>query len=430
MQREHTMARAPHLRSRAVNRALLVLILSVVIFCMVRALIPHRTLGDLRVYRAEGMAMRNGIDIYGHLTGVRGVATYPTFAALVFVILTPVPIGPLQVLSIIGNVVVLLYVCRASCHLVGVRGRRAVAPACVLAAVALWSEPVFTTIAYGQINLVLLALILWDFTLPEDSRLRGIGTGLAAAMKVTPGILIVYLLITRRLRAAVTAMITFAASLAVSAVADIHGTWSYWTRYLFDVHRTGRLENAVNQSVRGMLVRADHSRHTRPTELGLVLVVLAVGLLCAWVAHRTLGDEWGLPACAVTGLLVSPISWSHHWVWCIPIATLLWFRARVWLIPTVATFCSYAVLAVPHVRSKELHFTALQIALSGWYVLFGLGFLALTAWRVHCRRSVEQAPAWITAADRTASAPLIIAGATSREPPRTGVAALGPQPRR
>jgi len=84
----------------------------------------------------------------------------------------------------------------------------------------------------------------------------------------------------------------------------------------------------------------------------------------------------------VTGLLTSPISWTHHWVWCIPVATLLWFRARVWLIPTVAIFWSYTVWLVPHGRPKELHFTALQIALSGSYVFFGLAFLALTAWRV------------------------------------------------
>ncbi|MDQ2748218.1 MAG: glycosyltransferase 87 family protein [Actinomycetota bacterium] len=372
------------MRSSVQNRALLALMLSVLVFCVLRALIPHRALGDLRVYRAEGMAMRNNMNLYAHLAGVHGAATYPTFAALIFVILTPFPIAPLQVLSIVSNLLILLYVCRASCHLVGIHGRQALVPSCVLAAGALWSEPVFTTFAYGQINLVLLALIIWDFTLAQDSRLRGVGTGLAAAMKVTPAILILYLLITRRFRAAVTAGCTFGASLVVSAVANPQGTWSYWTKYLFDLHRTGRLENAVNQSVRGMLVRVDHTRHTGPTELGLVLVVLVLGFICAWAAYRTLGEEWGLPACAVTGLLVSPISWSHHWVWCIPIAALLWFRARAWLFPTVAIFSSYVVLAVPHVRPKDLHFTTVQIALSGWYVLFGLGFLALTAWRVLC----------------------------------------------
>jgi alpha-1,2-mannosyltransferase len=61
---------------------------------------------------------------------------------------------------------------------------------CVLAAVALWTEPVTTTIWYGQINLLLLALVLWDFNLPADSRRRGIGVGLAAGLKVTPAIVI------------------------------------------------------------------------------------------------------------------------------------------------------------------------------------------------------------------------------------------------
>jgi alpha-1,2-mannosyltransferase len=361
------------------------LLLSVLIFLIVRATIPHRVLGDLRVYRADGMALRRGQDVYGPLQGVHGLATYPTFAAVLFVVLTPVPIEPLQWLSIVGNLLLLGYVCYASCRLVGVHGRRGAVVACAIAAVGLWSEPVFTTLAYGQVNLLLLSLVLWDFTRPETSPLRGIGTGLATALKVTPGIFVVYLVITRRFRAAGTALGTFAAATGLAAIIDAHDTWTYWTKHVFDLHRVGRLENAVNQTVRGILVRADHSRHTPAPQLTLVLVVLIAGLVCAAAAYRELGDEWGLPACAVTGLLSSPIAWSHHWVWCIPIATLLWFRARVWLIPTVAIFCSFAVWAVPHKHSVELHFTPLQLALSSWYVLFGLGFLALTASRVLSR---------------------------------------------
>ena len=83
------------------------------------------------------------------------------------------------------------------------------------------------------------------------------------------------------------------------------------------------------------------------------------------LAYRRLGDAWGLPAAAVTGLLVSPISWSHHWVWCVPILALLWCQARVWVIPTLFVFWSYAVWLVPHGDSVELDLDRLEVARSG-----------------------------------------------------------------
>jgi alpha-1,2-mannosyltransferase len=117
----------------------------------------------------------------------------------------------------------------------------------------------------------------------------------------------------------------------------------------------------------------------------IVVLVLVLGLTIATLAYRRLGDRWGLPACAVTGLLSSPIAWSHHWVWCVPIVALLWVEARRWVIPAVLIFWSFAVWAVPHQNGEELHFSVLQIALSEWYIVFGLGFLALTAYRVRSR---------------------------------------------
>lgn len=238
------------------------------------------------------------------------------------------------------------------------------------------------TMSYGQINLLLLALVLWDFTRAPDSRLRGVGVGIATALKVTPAIFIGYLLVTRRFRAAATAVLTLLVTVGLSALADPGATRGYWTKYLLDPHRVGRLENAVNQTVRGWLVRAEHTRDTGTGGLAAVAVVLVLGLACAVLAYRRLGEEWGLPAAAVTGLLCSPISWSHHWVYCIPIGVLLWYRARWFVVPAVVVFCSFAVWYVPHTNSAELHFSPLQVAVSGWYVLFGLGFLSLTATRV------------------------------------------------
>lgn len=359
--------------------------LSLLAYLVVILAIVHPTLVDLRVYRSEGNALLDGIDLYGPLADVHGVNTYPPFAALVFVPAALAPLGVVEVASVVGNVVLLGVVSWLSVRLA--RGSAAggatvaVVATCVLAAFAIWSEPVTTTFLYGQVNLALLALVLWDATRPPDSRLRGIGIGLAAGIKVTPGIFIVYLLLTGRVRAAVTAGLTFLGTVGLTALFAADATWTYWTHKLFDFSRIGRLENSVNQSVRGWLVRMHHSRDTPSAEMLLVLAVLITGLAVAVFAYRRLGEAWGLPAAAVTGLLVSPISWSHHWVWCVPILALLWFQARVWVIPTLLAFWSYVVWLVPHGNAVELDLTRFEIAWSGVYTVFGLGFLALAAVR-------------------------------------------------
>lgn len=362
--------------------ALLLPVLSAAILGAFRIFAWPATFSDLKIYQIEGRAILHRWDLYGHLPGVHGYATYPPFAAIVFFFTTPLPVVLLELVNYVLTIALLVWVAIAMGRLAGVPRERAVVTGAVIAALAVWSEPIFKTLGYGQINVALMALVMWDFVRPETTRTRGIGTGLAAAIKVTPAIFILYLLLTRRLRFAATAAGTFVVALGVSAAVDFKATHAYWTKYLLDPHRVGRLENAVNQTIRGFLVRADHTRHTRPTELVLVAIVLVIGMAVAVLAQRRLGEAWGLPVCAVTGLLVSPISWSHHWVWCVPIVVLIWFEARRWIVPTFAIFWSFAVWAVPHANSAELHFSKLQIALSEWYILFGLCFIGLAGWRV------------------------------------------------
>ena len=377
------MAITRRLPALTVRRAWWLLAVSLAAFVLVRLTSRHTILGDLGVYRAEGMAIRHGANLYAHLDGAHNLGTYPPFAAVMFVVLTPVPFGLLEVLCLIVNVLLLAGVCYLGCRLAGVRGRDALVPVLAFTAIATWSEPIFTTFAYGQINLLLLVLILWDFTLPETSRWRGVGTGIAAGWKVTPGILIVYLLITKRYRAAATSAATFAATIALSGAVDWHDTWRYWTHYLFQLSRVGHVENPVNQTVRGVAVRAGHGLHVPSVVVALIGVVLIVGLLISRLAHQRFGDTWGLPAAAVTGLLCSPISWSHHWVWALPIAIVLWAHARRWLIAVAAIFMTWAVWYVSWITDDWLHLNAAEIAASGFYVLFGFGFLALTGTRAY-----------------------------------------------
>ncbi|QCX28946.1 glycosyltransferase 87 family protein [Nocardioides jishulii] len=339
---------------------------------------------DLGIYRAEGMALRHGWDLYGPLPGVTGLATYPPFAAMVFVPATFLPMGLLEPASVLANVFLLAVVGHLALRLAGVEGRRLTIGTAGVLAVAVWCEPVQSTLGFGQVNLLLVALVLADLTVLRDTRWAGVGTGLAAGLKVTPAIFIVYLLLAGPRRAGATAAVTAVGTVALSALVAPRATWDFWTRHLVDDRRAGRPENVSNQSVRGWLVRAFGDRDPDAWQLAVTLVVvlavLLVGTVVALRASRA-GDELGgLVAMAATGLLVSPISWTHHWVWCVPMLVLGWQRSWLLLLTVLATTATYAVWALPG-NDSELSWDPLQVAASGPYVVLGVVALGVVARR-------------------------------------------------
>jgi alpha-1,2-mannosyltransferase len=379
------------LRTRPTLWAAVAFAVSLAAYLVVRALTAPTSI-DLAVYRVEGTAIRDGINLYG--TGLptpKGLrATYPPFAAIVFVPISYLAWAVTQVFGVVANLALLVVVSDQACRLARVSAPNRIAAALLLAAVALWAEPVLTTFRYGQINLALLALIQWDFLRRDGARLRGIGIGLATGIKITPGLFVVYLLLTRRFRMAFNAAVACVVTVALSAAIVPSSTWKFWTHLLWDSSRVGRIENAANQSIRGLLARILHTRDVAPGWNVLVVAALVAGLWCAVYVQRRLGDGWAVPVCAVTGMLAAPIAWTHHWVWCIPIVALLWSQRRPWL-PIALVFWTFAVWAVPHTPPRELHFALWQTALSAWYVVFGVVFVILavvTARQVSLRASV------------------------------------------
>lgn len=192
---------------------------------------------------------------------------------------------------------------------------------------------------------------------------------------MTPGIFIVYLLVTRRFRAAGAAIGTLVGTMAVSAVVAPQATWDFWTHHVFDTNRVGRLENSVNQSLLGSVVRATHSNEPGVLSTVVAVVVVALGMAAATFCYRRLGDAWALPVAAATALLASPISWSHHWVWCVPVIALAFFEARALLLPMLAVFWTFAVWWVPHGNAVELYYTPLQVASAAWYAMAAVAFV-------------------------------------------------------
>ncbi|MFJ4684852.1 glycosyltransferase 87 family protein [Streptomyces sp. NPDC088789] len=348
---------------------------------------------DLMVYRAEGATVRAGGDLYAlRATAAQLPTTYPPFAALLFTPLTLPGAEVLRALATAGNLALLVVFVRQSLLLVGERRGTAV---WWTAAVAVWCEPVWTTLRYGQINLLLAVLVLWDLSRREGARWAGVGIGLAAAVKLTPALFVVFLLATgavayvRRgpggpwLRHARGAVAAFAGATGLAAAVLPYDSWRFWSAMVFRAGRVGHAEETANQALRGVLARLLHSPDPGGWWLAVAVVAAGAGLAVAVVAELRGRRPWAVCAVAVTALLVSPVSWSHHWVWCVPLTLLLGSRAyRAGAVATSVVFCSYALWWVPHGPHRpELRQGGAELTLSALYALTGCAFLAVTARR-------------------------------------------------
>lgn len=182
--------------------------------------------------------------------------------------------------------------------------------------------PVRDTFSFGQINLVLMALVYLDL---RKHPLAGVGIGLATAIKLTPGVFIVYLLVTGRWRMAATAVGTAVSATLLAGVVMPDATRAYFTELLWETNRVGNLDYVSNQSLLGMLARWNT---TDPNHLLWVLLV-AVTLLIWLRKVRDSDLRTGFALTGLVGCLISPITWVHHLVWLIPGFVLLLERRRV-----------------------------------------------------------------------------------------------------
>ncbi|HET6859092.1 MAG TPA: glycosyltransferase 87 family protein [Streptomyces sp.] len=346
-------------------------------------LLQHIPMADTLVYRAEGAAVANGTDLYGFtVTEWQLPATYPPFAAILFVPTTWLPLGALKVVFAVGNAALLALLVHLSCRFARLPAR----PALVLAgaAVGLWLEPVFQTILFGQINLVLVCLVLWDLSRTDDAIGKGFGLGIAAGVKLTPAIFIVYLLLTGRVRAGLTALASFVGTVLLGALVLPTASIDFWTRRIFETGRVGKAWIVDNQSLQGLFARVLHTE-----EPGLVWLTAAAltGVAGLWIARRAaVGagyETWGVLATAATALLVSPISWSHHWVWCVPLIAVLIAEGRSRIAVAVgALFLARTLWLVPHQGDLDLRLAWWQQALASPYALVAVGFLGWAGWRL------------------------------------------------
>ncbi|MGF6883258.1 alpha-1,2-mannosyltransferase [Nocardia sp. GAS34] len=303
--------------------------------------------------------------------------TYPTFAAVVFWPLHFLPFGLIAVLWLLLIAAALYAVVRISLELLlgdAARESRWRTAALGWTALGMWLEPVRTTIDYGQVNVFLVLLVM---VAVRSSRWwwSGLLVGIAAGIKLTPAVTGLYFLAQRRWAAAVATALGFAATIGLSFALSPGETRTYFGPLIGDANRIGPVGSVWNQSLRGALSRILGHDAGAPWQLAghripfgpwwmLWVAVVAVLAMLAWRSLRSDDRLGALLVVQLFGLMASPISWSHHWVWLLPL--LLWLTygplrevagARViaayWLVnaligvPWVLSFAQPTIWTIP-----------------------------------------------------------------------------------
>lgn len=382
--------------------ASLVLLLALSALCLVylsgEGEAVYRIRGDLQVYR---WAVRSWLgegripDGWAPLSnGVLLPWVYPPFAVLPLSLFGVVPMWAATVLlwslNVLSLAVVIQLVTRHSWHSVGSRGAT-VATVAVLSP-SLLLEPVHAGFGQGQINILLMGMIALDCLAPWSRWPRGVLVGVAAAIKLTPAAFLLFFLARRDTRAALRTVVIGLGCTALGFAVDARASVDYWLRTGPASEVAGHPLNS-NQSVMGALTRAVPNSSWLLVSWAIVTLFL-VGVVVAIL--RRCDAPTGMVSVGLLSLLISPTSWSNHWVWCVP-ALLLLFGAAVrrggLLLPgaallTTSVFVVAPYHFLPHGQRRELAWTPAQHLIGDCYVLLAIVALLSLWW---CLRSVDPA---------------------------------------
>ncbi|AIY47142.2 polyprenol-phosphate-mannose-dependent alpha-(1-2)-phosphatidylinositol mannoside mannosyltransferase [Mycolicibacterium fortuitum subsp. fortuitum] len=311
---------------------------------------PYRI--DIDVYRMGGRAWLDNQPLYAdgaifHTQGGLDLPfTYPPLAAIMFAPFAWLSL-PAASVAITATTLLLLIV---SMVIVLTRLnvwpdttitsepawlRRCWLAAALVAPAVIWLEPIRSNFEFGQINVVLMTLVVADCVPRRTPWPRGVLLGLAIALKLTPAVFLLYFLLRRDIHT----LLRTAAATVVATLAGFVLAWTdsieYWTETVRNTDRIGTATLNTNQNIAGTLARLGLSEG--PRFALWVVASFAVLALTVWAAQRALragSDESPVVALicvAMFGLVVSPVSWSHHWVWSLPtlvVTGVLAYRMR------------------------------------------------------------------------------------------------------
>ncbi len=322
---------------------------------------------DLHVYIGGAEALNRAGTLYDYVYADQTPDfplpfTYPPFAALVFYPLHLLPFGVVAFAWQVGIIAALYGVVRVSQRLLGIEGGQR--SAMLWTAASIWIEPLRSTFDYGQINVVLVLMVLWAVS---SSRwwLSGLLVGLAAGIKLTPAVSGLYFVGARRWGAVVFSAVVFLATIGVSVLIVGQQGRYYFTDLLGDASRVGPIGTSFNQSWRGGISRIlGYDAGFGPLVLGAVAVTAVLAFFAWRAVNSSEPDRLGsIIVVQLFGLLLSPISWTHHWVWLVPLI--------IWLI-----------------QGPYRYLTEARILGWGWLVLTGIGvpwllsFAQPTIWQI------------------------------------------------
>lgn len=346
---------------------------------------------DADVYRMGGQAWLQGRPLYAggavfHTQGGIDLPfTYPPLAAIAF---SPLALVSLPVAGVAINAV--------TCALLVVSvwivlTRLGVAqtwqvrePAWLrrgwlaVGAVALgmkYLEPIQANFSFGQINVILMTLVIADCVPRRTPWPRGILVGLAIALKLTPAVFLLYFVLRRDVRAAVVAVASFAAATALGFALAWKDSCEYWTVTIRHTDRIGDATLNTNQNAAGALARLGLGEGTH--FVVWTAACFAVLGLTVWAARRLVaaGEPTQALVCvALFGLVVSPVSWSHHWVWVLPTivaSAVVAFRRRDAALAVVVAAGAALMVWTPIPLLPEHH----EADASWWRQLVGMSYV-------------------------------------------------------
>lgn len=381
------------------------------------ALVLHRPawdrLSDLHIYYGAVRHAQDGHPLYTFVAENGGPFTYPPFAALV---LWPVGLVPEPVLQVGWLVLTSAAVAALAAAITGAiptgRHPRPVVTAAVACALLL-SAPAQSNLRFGQVSVFVVLLALVDGMGLTPARYRGVLVGVAAAVKLTPLLFLVYFLVAGRHRDAARAGVAFAACAAVGAVVLPADSRTFWTGTIVNTSRIGDLASLGNQSVHGMLLRLGmEPASLPPLWAAMVAAICATALLRARHLHRAGNPAHAAVLVGCATVAASPVSWTHHQIWPVLAAMLLVGagaavrRAAGVLLLTVMTL-SLGVVLRPVAMTQGAQFlleNARALAATA-LCLVGFGAVAVAT----ARRPAARARAWPRMAVTAAAALALVA---------------------
>lgn len=381
--------------------------------------IPYRI--DIDVYRMGGQAWLDGRPLYADdatfhtRIGLDLPFTYPPLAAVLFSPFAWLGLDAASIAITVMTLVLLLVstwivltrldvwadsaLTRAPAWL-----RRCWLSAGIVALAVVYLEPIAANFAFGQINVVLMTLVIADCVPRRTPWPRGLLLGVAIALKLTPAVFLLYFLLRRDGRAALTAFGAFVGAGLLGFGLAWRDSVEYWTTTVRHTDRIGSAALNTNQNIAGSLARLGLGESTHFALW--TLACFAVLGLTVWAVRRALAagePTLGLMCVALFGLVVSPVSWSHHWVWALPtvvVTTVLAYRRRNVALAAVTAAGIALMVWIPLELLPKHH----EETASWWRQLLGMSYvwwalavlivvgLTVTSPAVSRRRSPGSAP--------------------------------------